>query len=116
MVRTPTLRRSSMSNVETAVSREAARGGKFLTFFLAGEEYGLEILRVHEIIGMLPITRVPRTPEFIRGVVNLRGKVITIMDLRRKFGMDACADENCIIVVQIKGVQIGVVVDRVSEV
>src|SRR4051812_44341547 len=118
MVRTPTLRRSSMSNVETAVSREAARGGKFLTFFLAGEEYGLEILKVHEIIGILPITRVPRTPDFIRGVVNLRGKVIPIVDLRAKFGMPTTEDapETCIIVVAVKGVQIGVVVDKVSEV
>jgi purine-binding chemotaxis protein CheW len=93
-------------------------GGKFLTFFLAGEEYGLEILKVHEIIGMLPITRVPRTPEFIRGVINLRGKVIPIVDLRRKFGMphQAEAPETCIIVVQVKGVSIGVVVDKVSEV
>lgn len=93
-------------------------GGKFLTFFLAGEEYGLEILKVHEIIGLLPITRVPRTPGFIRGVINLRGKVIPIVDLRAKFGMAQQSDakESCIIVVQVQGVQIGVVVDRVSEV
>jgi len=93
-------------------------GGKFLTFFLAGEEYGLEIRKVHEIIGMMPITRVPRTPEHVRGVINLRGKVIPIMDLRRKFGMTPAADaqETCIIVVQVRGVQVGVTVDRVSEV
>ena len=96
--------------------REAVAGGKFLTFFLADEEYGIEILKVHEIISLLPITRVPRTPEFIRGVVNLRGKVIPIMDLRRKFGMEAGGDANCIIVVQLRGVQTGVLVDRVSEV
>jgi purine-binding chemotaxis protein CheW len=100
------------------VDAPRGRAGKFLTFFLAGEEYGLEILKVHEIIGMLPITRVPRTPEFIRGVINLRGKVIPIVDLRRKFDMPIAEDgaETCIIVVQIQGVQIGVVVDRVSEV
>ena len=93
------------------------RGGKFLTFFLAAEEYGLEILKVHEIIGMLPITRVPRTPHFVRGVINLRGKVIPIIDLRRKFGMESeAAEETCIIVVQVQGIQIGIVVDRVSEV
>ena len=92
-------------------------GGKFLTFFLAEEEYGIEITKVQEIIGMLPITRVPRTPEYVRGVVNLRGKVIPIVDLRRKFGLDAAgAEETCIIVVQVRGVQLGVVVDRVSEV
>ena len=98
----------------------AQRGGKFLTFFLGEEEYGVEILRVHEIIGMLPITRVPRTPECIRGVVNLRGKVIPVIDLRAKFGMAPAAAEgaveSCIIVVQVRGTQLGVVVDRVSEV
>ena len=104
------------SPAEAAVARDATKGGKFLTFFLAGEEYGLEILKVHEIIGMLPITRVPRTPEYVRGVINLRGKVIPIMDLRRKFGMDHAGDESCIIVVQLRGIQIGVVVDAVSEV
>lgn len=95
-----------------------ARGGKFLTFYLGEEEYGLEILKVQEIIGLMSITRVPRTPEFVRGVINLRGKVIPIVDLRSKFRMEAVADteETCIIVVQTQGVQFGVVVDRVSEV
>ena len=106
------------ATVPTGVERTPGeRGGKFLTFFLAGEEYGLEILKVHEIIGMLPITRVPRTPAFVRGVINLRGKVIPIIDLRRKFGMESeAAEETCIIVVQVQGIQIGIVVDRVSEV
>lgn len=94
-----------------------SRAGKYLTFFLAGEEYGLEILKVSEIIGMQPITRVPRMPEFVRGVINLRGKVIPITDLRSKFGMahDGTTD-SCIIVVQMRGIQTGIVVDRVSEV
>ena len=92
-------------------------GGKYLTFILAGEEYGVEILRVQEIISMMPITRVPRTPPYIRGVINLRGKVIPIMDLRKKFNMaDATEPEQVMIVVQVGGVQIGVVVDKVSEV
>ncbi len=93
-------------------------GGKFLTFFLAGEEYGIEILKVHEIIGMMPITRVPRTPPFIRGVINLRGKVIPIVDLRQKFGMESVEQtaETCIIVVHVEGIEMGIVVDRVSEV
>src|SRR5690606_31040101 len=103
-----------------AVSEEppARRGGKYLTFFLAGEEYGIEILKVHEIIGMLPITRVPRTPAFILGVVNLRGRVIPTIDLRLKFGMEPkeASRETCIVVVQAAGTQIGVVVDRVSDV
>lgn len=94
------------------------RGGKYLTFFLAAEEYGLEILKVHEIIGILPITPVPRTPPYIRGVINLRGKVIPVVDLRTRFGMAPLAqtEETCIIVVQSRGVQMGIVVDRVSEV
>jgi len=92
-------------------------GGKYLTFFLAGEEYGVEILRVQEIISMMPVTRVPRTPPYIRGVINLRGKVIPIMDLREKFGMPASTEpEQVMIVVQVGGVQIGVVADKVSEV
>jgi len=93
-------------------------GGKFLTFFLAGEEHGIEILKVQEIIGMMPITSVPRTPQYIRGVINLRGRVIPIVDLRLKFGMESTDQtaETCIIVVHLQGVEVGIVVDRVSEV
>ena len=96
--------------------------GKYLTFRLQNEEYGLEILKVREIIGMMPITRIPRTPEFVRGVINLRGKVIPVIDLRKKFGMENIADteETCIIVVDVKHdtdtLQIGILVDSVSEV
>ena len=92
--------------------------GKYLTFFLGDEEYGLEILKVREIIGMMDITPVPRTPEFIRGVINLRGKVIPVVELRQKFGMETVeqTDETCIIVVQAQGVEMGIVVDRVSQV
>ena len=94
-----------------------SRAGKYLTFFLGGEEYGLEILKVSEIIGLQPITRVPRMPDFVRGVINLRGKVIPITDLRRKFGMSIeGTTDSCIIVVQMLGIQTGIVVDRVSEV
>ncbi len=94
------------------------RNGKFLTFFLANEEYGIEILKVQEIIGMMAITPVPRTPRFIRGVINLRGKVIPVVDLRLKFDMESKeqTEETCIIVVQTAGIQIGCVVDKVSEV
>lgn len=94
------------------------KSSKFLTFFLAGEEYGIEILKVQEIIGMMTITPVPRTPHFIRGVINLRGKVITVVDLRLKFEMEPKeqTEETCIIVVQTGGIQIGCVVDKVSEV
>lgn len=94
------------------------RGGKFLSFFLAEEEYGIEILKVQEIIGIVGITRVPRTPEHIRGVINLRGKVIPVVDLRLKFGMETKeqTEETCIIVVRARGIEIGIIVDRVSEV
>jgi purine-binding chemotaxis protein CheW len=99
-------------------SKSVKRGGKFLTFFLAGEEYGLEILKVQEIIGMMPITSVPRTPPFIKGVINLRGKIIPIVDLRLKLEMEAKeqTDETCTIVVQANGVEVGLIVDKVSEV
>ena len=96
--------------------------GKYLTFVLAKEEYGIGILKVREIIGMLPITMIPRTPGFIKGVINLRGKVIPVVDLRLKFGMEGVeyTDRNCIIVVEISGasgsIQMGIVVDTVSEV
>jgi purine-binding chemotaxis protein CheW len=94
------------------------RGGKFLTFFLAGEEYGLEILKVQEIIGMMDITPVPRSPDYVRGVINLRGKVIPIVDLRLRFGMTAAerTAETCVIVVEANRIQTGIVVDQVSEV
>ena len=98
------------------------REGKYLTFSLAGEEYGIGILKVKEIIGMMPITTVPRTPGCVKGVINLRGKVIPVVDLRLKFGMEEMAytERTCIIVVEIASqgtpVLIGIVVDSVSEV
>ncbi len=108
---------STATPVDGAIPVAATHAGKYLTFFLGDEEYGVEILKVHEIIGSMPITRVPRTPEFIRGVVNLRGKIIPLVDLRRKFAMvDAADGSTCIIVVQVTGIPIGIVVDRVSEV
>lgn len=98
------------------------REGKYLTFTLAEEEYGIGILRIKEIIGMMPITPVPQTPEFVKGVINLRGKVIPVVDLRLRFGMEEIGytERTCIIVVEIAGesgtVQTGIVVDSVSEV
>jgi purine-binding chemotaxis protein CheW len=96
--------------------------GKYLTFILDNEEYGIALLKVKEIIGMMPITSVPQTPEYVKGVINLRGKVIPVTDLRLRFEMLA-ADYNertCIIVVEIQGeettIQVGIVVDAVSEV
>ncbi len=100
------------------VRQEQEIGGKFLTFFLEDEEYGIEILKVQEIIGMMSVTPVPRTPSFVRGVINLRGNVMPIIDLRLKFGMPAIAqtEETCIIVVRAQGVEMGIIVDKVSEV
>lgn len=93
-------------------------GGKYLTFYLGTEEYGLPILVVREIIGMLAITMVPGTPPWMRGVINLRGKIIPVCDLRVKFGMSpvVTSDRSCIIVVQTHDAEMGVVVDQVSEV
>ena len=105
-----------------AVKVMSDREEKYLTFVMAGEEYGIGILKIKEIIGMMAITTVPQTPEFVKGVINLRGKVIPVMDLRLRFGMEAIdyTERTCIIVVEIEGtagtVQIGIVVDSVSEV
>lgn len=98
------------------------REGKYLTFALANEEFGLEILKVREIIGIMEITAVPQTPEYVRGVINLRGQVIPVIDLRAKFGMEAIetTDQTCIIVVEIsqddRKFNTSIVVDHVQEV
>ena len=97
-------------------------GGKFLTFLMANEKYGLEILKVREIMGMMAVTSVPTTPAFIRGVINLRGKVIPVVDLRLKFGIEAKEDtqRTCIIVVHLthaaQEMTMGILVDEVSDV
>jgi purine-binding chemotaxis protein CheW len=72
--------------MDQAVKAMKDREGKYLTFSLADEEYGVGILKIKEIIGMMPITTVPQTPEFVKGVINLRGKVIPVIDLRLRFG------------------------------
>lgn len=108
--------------MDQAVKAMADREGKYLTFSLAEEEYGIGILKIKEIIGMMSITSVPRTPPYVKGVINLRGKVIPVIDLRLRFGL-AGIDYNertCIIVVEIRGqagtILMGIVVDSVSEV
>ena len=109
-------------NEEKTEDRIRAQAGKYLTFSLDSEEYGIGILKVKEIIGIVPITPVPQTPDFVKGVINLRGKVIPIVDLRLRFGMHSLdyAERTCIIVVEIHSesnmVLIGMVVDSVSEV
>jgi purine-binding chemotaxis protein CheW len=110
--------------VEAGISIQGMVGqeGKYLTFTLAGEEYGIGILKVKEIIGMMGITRVPQTPGYVKGVINLRGKVIPVVDLRLKFGMETgeYTERTCIVVVEVSRdggyVFIGIVVDSVSEV
>lgn len=99
-----------------------AKPGKYLSFVLGREEYGLEILKVQEIIGIMEVTRVPRTPPYVRGVINLRGRVIPVVDLRTKFKMPTIEDteKTCVIVVQVARddttITMGVIVDEVSEV
>lgn len=92
-------------------------GGKYLTFKLANEEYGVEILKVREINGLIDITAVPQMPHYMKGVINLRGKVVPVIDLRLKFGIEEVehTDQTCIIVVDV-GREVGIIVDTVSEV
>jgi purine-binding chemotaxis protein CheW len=109
-------------NNEQAANNTAEREGKYLTFALAGEEYGIGILKVKEIIGVMAVTPIPRTPPHIKGVINLRGKVIPVVDLRLKFRMESVdyTERTCIIVTEIAAgaskIAMGIVVDSVSEV
>jgi len=108
--------------IQQAQLKEDNLSGKYLTFFIAEEEYGIEIKKVKEIIGIMNITSLPRTSDYIKGVINLRGKVIPVVDLRLRFGMEETVytKNTCIIVVETleKGsnIQIGIIVDGVSEV
>ena len=108
--------------VQEVRSEMRALAGKYLTFRLAHEEYGVQIIKVVEIIKMMEVTAVPRTPQYVRGVINLRGKVIPVVELRKKFDMPPIddTDETCIIVVNVRTagveVQMGILVDTVSEV
>ena len=110
-----------MQTVEQSSARQtldlSGHGGKYLTFSLADEEYGLEILKVREINGIMDITAVPQMPDFIKGVINLRGKVIPVVDLRLKFGLESIeyTEATCIIVVDV-GTLTGIIVDTVQEV
>jgi purine-binding chemotaxis protein CheW len=109
-----------MSNTKTVSSDQ--RGGKFLTFALGREEYGLGITKVREIIGCMEVTAVPRTPAYAKGVINLRGQAIPVIDLRTKFSMETvpATEETCIVVVEIaqegRKLSTGLIVDRVKEV
>ncbi len=96
---------------------------KFLTFSLANEEYGIGIMKIKEIIGMMPVTVLPQTPEYVKGVINLRGKVIPIIDLRCKFNLEQVdpTERTCIIVIETENneqikILVGLIIDAVSEV
>jgi purine-binding chemotaxis protein CheW len=114
-----------MSTNKVAAGTEksnAATSEQFLTFMLAGEEYGVDILRVQEIKGWDKVTRIPHTPDYVLGVINLRGAIVPILDLRRRFGLDTTefGPTTVVIVVRVAGARdertVGMVVDAVSEV
>lgn len=110
------------TNERAAAASTDARAGKYLTFHLAKEEFGIRVIKVREIMGLQEITAVPQTPPHIKGVINLRGKVVPVIDLRLKFGLSAAeyTQRTCIIVTQSASesgsVLMGIVVDGVSEV
>jgi purine-binding chemotaxis protein CheW len=102
---------------QSRAARITAQAGKYLTFSLDSEEYGLEILKVREIIGIMDITSIPQMPDYVKGVINLRGRVIPVIDLRLKFGLQPAeyTEQTCIVVVDV-GLLVGVIVDTVQEV
>ncbi len=104
--------------MEDVTTKPKAADGKYLTFALNDEIYGIEILKVREIIGLMDITNVPQTPDYMKGVINLRGKVIPVIDLRLKFSMqeEKPTQETCTIVVEVDNTSMGLIVDNVSEV
>lgn len=103
---------------EEVLENEDTQEGKYLTFALGDEEYGIEIRNVTEIIGIQTITELPDTPHFMKGVINLRGKVIPVIDVRLRFNLEAKPydDRTCIVVVNIRNMSVGLIVDTVSEV
>ncbi len=103
---------------ELLEQEEDTQKGRFLTFVLSNESYGIEIKYVTEIIGIQPVTEVPELPEYIRGIINLRGKIIPVMDVRLRFkkSFREYNDRTCVIVIDIRDISIGLIVDSVSEV
>jgi purine-binding chemotaxis protein CheW len=103
---------------KTFEEEEDTQRGKFLTFALGEEVYGIEIIYVTEIIGIQPITQIPEVPNFVKGIINLRGKIIPVIDVRLKFKKNEVDynDRTCIIVVDIKDTSVGLIVDNVAEV
>ena len=97
---------------------EDTQRGRFLTFALGRESFGLEIIFIKEIVGLQPITPLPETPEYVMGIINLRGRIIPVIDARLRFGMEHSdyTDRTCIIVVENQDASMGLIVDSVSEV
>ena len=95
-----------------------SRKERYLTFFLGEEQYGISIDRIKEIIAMMKVTQVPKTPHYMRGVINLRGSIIPVVDTRLRFGMEPQEEtmHTAIIIVEVEKVNIGFIVDRVEEV
>lgn len=111
--------KTNMESVDDIIERdEDTQKDKFLTFSLGKEEYGIEIMYVTEIIGIQPITEIPEMPIFVKGIINLRGKIIPVIDVRIRFNKEykAYNDRTCIIVIDIKDISVGLIVDSVSEV
>ncbi|MCP5002886.1 MAG: chemotaxis protein CheW [Planctomycetes bacterium] len=104
--------------MEAVAEKKTVGEGKFLTFVLSEEVYGIKIHKVREIMAVIDITPIPQSPDYLKGVINLRGKVIPVIDLRLKFSMPETefTHETCIIVVEFDSKHIGIVVDSVSEV
>jgi purine-binding chemotaxis protein CheW len=103
---------------ETIEDEEDTQRGRYLTFSLDSEVYGIEIKYVIEIIGIQPITQVPEVPLYVKGIINLRGKIIPVIDMRIKFKKEPLKynDRTCIIVADIQNMTVGLIVDNVSEV
>jgi len=113
---------ASTPTQETSAPKTDPRAGKYLTFLIGKEEFGVGVLKVREIMGVQEVTAVPQTPAWMKGVINLRGKIIPVVDLRLKFGLDTIdyTERTCIIVVQVSSagavLPMGIVVDEVCEV
>lgn len=114
--------KTKVSDKDNSLTELSELAGKYLIFKQGDEEYGVQILKVHEIIGMMRVTSMPNVPQFVKGVINLRGKIIPVIDLRMKLGMQSAeyTERTCIIVIQIMTsggeMSMGIIVDEVSEV
>jgi len=110
--------RALQENNAAGFEEEDAQKGRYLTFFLGAEYYGVDLRNTAEIIGMQSITRVPGLPDYIKGIINLRGRVVPVMDVRLRFGEKPLeySDRTCIIVMEREGISIGLIVDGVSDV